>query len=339
MAEEQPPDQPPIVDLPTDQQAADQKIVERIAWVRDDRAHGASALAREAADILRTRALIGLKSASDPRAALHRLHQTAQTLAASRPSMVAIANTVGRIWAAAYETPALQAAESPAAFRAALQAAQQAADELLDNWSTASQQIAHYARPFLLGTILTHSLSGTTQAAILACRQQIERVYVTESRPRCEGRATAQALAAAGISVTLLTDAEAALFIPTCAAVVVGADSVLADGSVVNKAGTYLLALAARANRPHAVPFVTLAEQLKIAPARQPHLEEMDPAEVLPPDELPGVTARNIYFDRTPSSLVSALITEHGSLSRAEIRAQAAQARRWARLLERRAFS
>ena len=66
---------------------------------------------------------------------------------------------------------------------------------------------------------------------------------------------TAQTLAAAGMRVTLLTDAEAGLFIPECAAVVVGADSILADGAVVNKAGTYLLALAAHANRPQRVPF------------------------------------------------------------------------------------
>jgi translation initiation factor 2B subunit (eIF-2B alpha/beta/delta family) len=171
------------------------------------------------------------------------------------------------------------------------------------------------------------------QTVLLACRQQLERVYVTEGRPRCEGRATAQALAAAGIPVTLLTDAEAGLFISECAAVVIGADSVLADGSVVNKTGSYLLALAARASRPQRVPFLALAEMLKIAPAARPHLEEMDPAEVLPPD-LPGVSARNIYFDRTPASLVSAIITERGPLSRTQIREQAAQARRWARLLE-----
>jgi translation initiation factor 2B subunit (eIF-2B alpha/beta/delta family) len=135
------------------------------------------------------------------------------------------------------------------------------------------------------------------------------------------------------MAVTLLTDAEAGLFIPACAAVVVGADSVLADGAVVNKAGTYLLALAARANRPNPVPFVALAETLKIAPTSKPHLEEMDPAEVVSSLELPGVSARNIYFDRTPAALVSALITELGPLSRAQVRAQAAQARGWGRVL------
>lgn len=313
---------------------AEQPIAARIAWLRADRAHGASALAREAADILRTSALAGLPPDADARAALQELHRAARELAASRPSMVALANTVGRICAAAQETrDSLQTQPAASAARAALEAARQSAEALLSEWATSAHQIAEQARPALHGTILTHSLSGTVQSVLLACHDQLERVYVTEGRPRCEGRATAQTLAEAGIPVTLLTDAEAGLFISECAAVVVGADSVLADGSVVNKTGTFLLALAARASRPQRVPFLALAETLKIAPFIKPHLEEMDPAEVLP-SAIPGVSARNIYFDRTPASLVSAIITERGPLSRAQARIHAEQARRWARLLK-----
>jgi translation initiation factor 2B subunit (eIF-2B alpha/beta/delta family) len=249
--------------------------------------------------------------------------------------MVAVANTVGRIWAEAAETRGLRRADpSIVVVRQALIRAMNAAEAALASWATSSEQIATYARPSLKGTLLTHSLSGTVQAALLACKDQIERVYVTESRPACEGRVTAQTLAASGMAVTLLTDAEAGLFIPECAAVVVGADSILADGAVVNKAGTYLLALAAHANRPERAPFLALAETLKIAPSTQPHLEEMDPAEVVSPSELPGVSARNIYFDRTPAALVNAIITERGPLNRPQVREQAAQAGRWARALE-----
>ncbi|HEY7350054.1 MAG TPA: hypothetical protein VH599_17175 [Ktedonobacterales bacterium] len=318
-----------------EEKASEQPIAARIAWVRDDRAHGASALAREAADILRVCALQGLEPQADALAALQRLRQAARDLAASRPSMVAVANTVGRIWAEAAETPGLRGSNpSTALERLALERASRAAEEAISGWATAAEQIANHARPYLRGTLLTHSLSGTVQAALLACKQQIEQVYVTEGRPRCEGRTMARALAAAGMRVTLLTDAEAGLFIPACAAVVVGADSILADGAVVNKAGTLLLALASRASRPQRVPFLALAERLKIAPFRQAHLEEMDPAEVVLPADLPGVRARNIYFDRTPASLVSVVITERGLLDRAQVREQAAQARRWARLLK-----
>ncbi len=318
-----------------EQPQTEKPIAERIAWVRADRAHGASALAREAADILRTCAQAGLAPQADASAALRQVHQAARELAASRPSMVALANTVGRIWAVAQEQANQpQPTSGQPAIQQALDATRLAAEELAASWERAPQQIASYATSSLRGTVLTHSLSGTVQAVLLACRNQLEQVYVTEGRPRCEGRATAQVLAAAGIPVTLLTDAEAGLFIPSCTAVVVGADSILADGAVINKVGTFLLALAARAQRPQSVPFLVLAEQLKIAPFTTPHLEEMDPAEVLPSPPPPGISARNIYFDRTPASLVSAIITEQGPLSRAQVREQAAQARRWARLLE-----
>jgi translation initiation factor 2B subunit (eIF-2B alpha/beta/delta family) len=170
---------------------------------------------------------------------------------------------------------------------------------------------------------------------LLACAAQLHHVYITEARPRCEGRDTARALAAVGLRVTLLTDAQANLFLPECQAVVIGADAILADGAVINKAGTSLLALAARAVRPRPVPVLVLTEQIKIAPNTQSPLEEMNPQEIASSADLPGVAIRNISFDRTPASRITHLITEHGPLTRRQIRAQAAQARRWARLLAR----
>jgi ribose 1,5-bisphosphate isomerase len=314
----------------------DAPLAARIAWIREDRAHGASSLAREAADILRTCAEAGLKPGVEAAATLEQTRAAARELAAARPSMVALANTAGRIWAAAAQVlrqGSRQRTETAA--RLALEALQQAAERVQANIAEASTQITSQAAPFLQGKLLTHSLSGTVQTALLACKAQLTRVYVTEARPRCEGRETAKTLAAAGIPITLLTDAQAGIFVPGCQAVVVGADTVLADGAVVNKAGTSLLALAAHAARPRPVPLLVLTEQMKIAPYREAPLEEMNPAELADPVDLPGVALRNIYFDRTPAALVTSLISETGALSRQQIRAQAAQARHWARLLAR----
>src|SRR5690242_1501755 len=151
------------------EETAGQPIAARIAWVRDDRAHGASALAREAAAILRDCARHGLEPGVGIWAALHQTHQAARELAASRPSMVAVANTVGHIWAEAAKTPGLRKAQpSFVAARQALIRALNTAEEALASWATASEQIANQARPYLKGTLLTHSLSGTVQAALLA---------------------------------------------------------------------------------------------------------------------------------------------------------------------------
>src|SRR5690349_6724404 len=100
-------------------------------------------------------------------------------------------------------------------------------------------------------------------------------------------------------------------------AVVVGCDRVAANGDVVNKIGTYNLALAARDNH---VPFYVAAPSSTIDLAT-PHgdaveIEERDTAEITCLDGQPvaprGAPAFNPAFDVTPQRLVSAIITEHG---------------------------
>ena len=122
-----------------------------------------------------------------------------------------------------------------------------------------------------------------------------------------------------GIAVTLITDAEADIFMPQCQALVVGADTVLVNGDVINKAGTALLAWAAQG---HNVPFYVLCETLKFSPriwnGDLEQLEEKDPEEVMA-QPVEGVKVRNFYFDRTPSHLVTNLITDRGIIGPGEI--------------------
>ena len=65
-----------------------------------------------------------------------------------------------------------------------------------------------------------------------------------------------------------------------------------------------------------------LSETLKIAPYRWrgdlAQLEEKEPGEVLE-QPISGVAARNFYFDHTPASLVTKLVTEQGILTRNEV--------------------
>ncbi len=177
------------------------------------------------------------------------------------------------------------------------------------------------------GTLYTHSRSGTVErvlvrlAAERATAGQPAEIVVSASYPGFEGRAAATALAEAGWSVTLVADAACGIFVSETAAVVCGADSVLADGRVVNKVGTYPLALAARAAH---VPFYVLCETLKIAaPGFLLALEQMPPEEILPTPN-PGVTALNPYFDITPAADVTAVFTERGRLTPALLADQAA---------------
>jgi len=278
-------------------------IEERIAHVRNDREHGSRWLVRETISILRD---LAEASANE-----QQLYAAGRELAQARPSMAALASAVGRV---------LSVQGGP-------QAVVQAAEQLLQEYDTATKAIATHAQPFVHGNILTCSLSGTVLDVLIACRQQIKHVTVLEGRPRYEGRTVAQELSKQDIAVTLITDAEAAIFLPLCAAVVVGADSILANGDVINKAGTVLLGWAAWGQH---IPMYVLCETLKISPRRWSDeestqwtenvklLEEKEPEEVLA-SPIAGVTVRNFYFDHTPYKLVSKIITERGVLDQQEI--------------------
>ena len=276
------------------------EIEQRIEQVRNDREHGSRWLVRETISILRD---IALDESMTPDERLRELQRAGVELAQARPAMAAIGGAVARI---------LNAPGGLAAM------AREASDLLLA-YDAAPERIAGFACPLLQGTLMTLSISGTVLDVLRACAATIERVIVLESRPRYEGRETAAALAKRGIAVTLITDAQADIFLPFSQAVVVGADSVLADGGVLNKAGTALLAWAARG---HNVPFYVLCETLKISPQHWTgdlsKLEEKEAGEVLE-RPIAGVSVRNFYFDHTPPELVTGVITERGILGRQQI--------------------
>ncbi len=271
----------------------DNTLAERIARVCNDREHGSRYLVHEAVSILHDMATAPTSSADEQ---VRQIHEVARMLAQARPAMAALTGAMERLLAAQGGLPGIA----------------RAAIRLLEEYDHATERIAVYVRLLLRGTILTHSLSGTVLDVLLACRTQLERVIVLEGRPRYEGRELARALAARGIAVTLITDAQAAIFLPQCHAVVVGADTVLANGDVLNKAGTALLAWAARG---YGLPFYVLCESLKLSPRSWigdlAQLEEKEAEEVLE-QPLEGVAVRNFYFDHTPASLVTHVITEHG---------------------------
>jgi ribose 1,5-bisphosphate isomerase len=289
---------------------------QRIARIRDDREHGSRWLVGEAIALL---ADLASDTTMTPEDRMQCLYEAARALARARPAMAALAGAMARIMSATPEGPTAIARQ---------------AQQVRNRYDHALEEITHHARPLLNGTLLTDSVSGTVLDVLAACAAHIEEVVALEGRPRYEGRDTAKALAQRGIPVTLITDAQAAIFLPRCQAVVVGADSVLASGDILNKAGTALVAWAARG---HHVPFYVLCETLKITPRLWTgdlgQLEEKEATEVLE-QPIAGVTARNFYFDRTPARLVTAIITEDGILSRREIQRRASDLRRLLRNID-----
>jgi translation initiation factor 2B subunit (eIF-2B alpha/beta/delta family) len=287
-------------------------IATAITAIAADHEHGAGWLARASARILED---VCARAATGE--TVRMVYDAAHQLAASRPSMAAVANTVARVWRAGTLTDVSTAER--------LRAMGNEAGGLQRLWDTAAPAIATHAAPMLTGALYLHSRSATVEATLraIAASRTERRVIVGESRPGGEGVALARSLLAEGWDVTLVADAACGVLMRAVDAVVIGADSVRADGSVVNKVGSYPLALVARAA---GVPFYVVCETLKVAPAELPLALESLPPDTLMASPPAGLTVNTIAFDVTPAELVTGVVTENGLATTAEIERLAALA-------------
>ena len=148
------------------------------------------------------------------------------------------------------------------------------------------------------------------------------RVFSAETRPVLQGaRLTAWELGRAGVDVTVIPDSAAASLMAEGAVdlVIVGADAVAANGDVVNKIGTYGLAVLAS---HHGIPFYVALPRSTFDPSlptgRDVPIEARDPREVSHVGDTRIAAAqasiRNPAFDVTPEHLVTALVTDGGVL-------------------------
>jgi methylthioribose-1-phosphate isomerase len=164
--------------------------------------------------------------------------------------------------------------------------------------------------------------SGTALAPVYAAvaAGRVVSVLAAETRPVWQGaRLTAWELQHAGIPVTVCTDSMVATLMRhrRVDLVLVGADRICANGDVVNKIGTYAVAVAAAA---HQVPVIACAPWSTVDP-HTPHgdaveIETRGRDEVARPGGVlvvpDGVPVENPAFDVTPASLVHAIVTDRG---------------------------
>lgn len=167
--------------------------------------------------------------------------------------------------------------------------------------------------------VLTHcNVSGELVAIADGCREIGKELSViaTETRPYLQGsRLTAWELARADVAVTLIPDCAIAQVMARgeVNAVIVGSDRCAQNGDIINKVGTYPLALMAK---DYGVPFYALVQEPgQLARAEDVQIEEREAKELLVFQGQPllaeagdKLAARYPAFDITPSSLITYLI-------------------------------
>jgi len=239
----------------------------------------------------------------------------ADQLIAAQPSMACVENGCNFVvaplrkaeaadWSAQQieETVAARAATFQERFRAAQEAVLRVGATLIPDGST----------------IFVHSYSGTLLGILRQAWEAGKRFGVigTESRPYGEGRVLAAALVEIGVPYTLITDAATAHTLPRADLALVGVDTFLATGAVVNKMGTLPLALACR---HHGKPLYAAGSSFKFSVASQRGetvrlKTRPDDAGIAPPELTgdPRLTVENVFFETVPARFFTALITEYG---------------------------
>jgi ribose 1,5-bisphosphate isomerase len=285
------------------------KISELIEEIRNNRTDGASELARQAADILKTAA----ETSRTENAAEFVLEQAeiGKRLTLTRPSMATIYNMVSRLLSV------LDRKSKRMELDAVRQLVINRADKVIEESLKAVEEIARNSARLIKDgdTILTHSYSSTVVAALKKASTEYSdiRVVVTRSGPGRSGERTARELDDLNLGLTFIDDTAAGLYLSEVDRVMVGADRICSDGAVVNGAGTYMLALAAE---KAGIPFYVLCETLKFdsrLKSSEVEIEEKEPEEVAGTADLPtGTRIRNPYFDITPLELITSVVTENG---------------------------
>lgn len=112
--------------------------------------------------------------------------------------------------------------------------------------------------------VLTHARSRVVLETLKLAAKSNKRfhVYVTQSLPDNTGKQMCDELTEAKIECTLILDSAIGYIMESIDIVLVGAEGVVESGGIINRVGTYTMALCAREMKK---PFYVLAESLKFS--------------------------------------------------------------------------
>uniref|UniRef100_A0A671L0U1 Translation initiation factor eIF2B subunit alpha n=1 Tax=Sinocyclocheilus anshuiensis TaxID=1608454 RepID=A0A671L0U1_9TELE len=165
--------------------------------------------------------------------------------------------------------------------------------------------------------ILTHSSSRVVLKVLENAAADNKRftVYVTESQPDSAGKLMAQKLCNLNIPVTVVLDAAVGYIMEKVDLVIVGAEGVVESGGVINKIGTYQMAVCSKA---HNKPFYVVAESFKFVRLYPLNQQDVPDRFKYKADILKTVKDLNQehpMIDYTPPSLITLLFTDLGVLT------------------------
>ncbi|KAJ8393983.1 hypothetical protein AAFF_G00055160 [Aldrovandia affinis] len=165
--------------------------------------------------------------------------------------------------------------------------------------------------------ILTHSSSRVVLRVLEKAAAEKKRftVYVTESQPDSAGKKMAEALKNLNVPVTVVLDAAVGYIMEKVDLVIVGAEGVVESGGIINKIGTYQMAVCSKA---HNKPFYVVAESFKFVrlyPLNQQDVPDRFKYKADTLKTMENLNEEHPMIDYTPPSLITLLFTDLGVLT------------------------
>jgi len=237
------------------------------------------------------------------------MKEAADTLLKTRPTAVSLSNAIRMVMK--YDAQDLDSARQAIALNA---------NRFIEISEKALERIGQIGSNRIKdgSVVLTHCNSLAALSVISTAHKSGKKIKViaTESRPRYQGITTIGMLDKMGIETELIVDSAVRSVMNEVDLVVVGADVITANGTLVNKIGTAQIALSAHEAR---TSFIVAAETYKFSPqtiqGELVTIEERESAEVLADlSSYSHVRVRNPAFDVTPHQYIDLICTEVGAI-------------------------
>jgi translation initiation factor eIF-2B subunit delta len=270
------------------------KVLKEITQLKNDDVHGASWLSLHAVNTL----ILAVSESQVGTVAdlVQEIKEVAEKLTGARPSITPITN-----YANQFLHQIITRSQNENNVEALKSFAEIKGKELVKSATKAVSKAVEYACGIIgdLDTVITCSYSSTVCQVLEMARQRETRfrVIAAESKvnDKAYGEITAKQLMKYEIPVEIVPDAKINLRISKADKALVGADSITADGYLVNGKPTLQLAQAAKNKR---IPFYVVCESAKFT--IRGYITKSTELE-------PG-------FDSTPLNLVTGIITEKGTM-------------------------
>jgi translation initiation factor 2B subunit (eIF-2B alpha/beta/delta family) len=275
------------------------QLSDKIKEIELDRSSGASQLARKALDVLRF--FVQTSRKKTYKAFVEDFKKVGRRLLEAKPNMAPVQNLVAQI---VYEVDTLEERDLVVVRKFAVSRI----DKLRKESKLAVKKSAEQGANLIADSdyLSTCSYSSTVCETLKAAKQQGKhfKVFVAESRNEDNkfryGQILANFLHSINISTEVFPDDEIYRYVSKTRYVLVGADSLLCDGSIINGAPTYKVAFKAK---ECGIPFYSVCETTK--------------ANTL--SYLGKSTELEEGFELVPANLITGIITEKGILETNDI--------------------